>query len=88
MVVDRRAREPGRGDEVGGASGAASDEREDLDALRIGERAAEREQPILARALSREVGDQPDDRCCASTSGSVGSRWGMRTTRSASGSGT
>ena len=59
MVVNGRPREPCRLDDVGRATGAASHEREDLDALRIGERAPEVRQPLLGTSIPcRRVDDE------------------------------
>ena len=51
VVVHGRSREAGRVDEVGGTTDAPTDEREDLDPLRIRERTAEGEQAFLAVAI-------------------------------------
>ena len=90
MVVHRRARETGRVDEL-----RRADRRRDRRA-RGSRRASDLRAPGRMRAAaprSLRSGDaryamSRDERCCARTSGSDGSRWGTRTTRSASGSGT
>jgi hypothetical protein len=50
MVVDGRACETRRFDEIAGASDAAADQREDLDALRIRERLPERRELLPPRS--------------------------------------
>ena len=62
VVVHGRAGEPGRLDQVCGAPRAATDEREDLDPLRIGERPAEGDESFLRRAAGRGVvRDEPGE---------------------------
>ena len=89
MVVHRGTCESGRVDQVGGPPDATTHESEDLHPLRIRERPAERDETVLARAVRRsQVRDETRRAVLGEHERRVGSRWGMRTTRSASGSGT
>ncbi len=56
VVMDGRSREPCLGDELGHAVGAARDQREDLDALRIGQRPAQSPQRAPPRPAARAPG--------------------------------